>query len=175
MSGPSGKRGRGVPAAGWITALLGAGCLAAALPIAGAALSRLPGDAVLADLRAGAEPGSADLHRLAESRRRAADWRSDPRDAAARALAQIVLAERAGARGRDRLCAAERALNAVLADAPADPYAWTRLALVRWRLGRSSGAVTAALDAARRTGPHSARLYPVQRALTARLRERPDG
>jgi hypothetical protein len=150
-----------VPAAGWITALVGAGCLAAALPIAGAALSRLPGDAVLADLRAGAEPGSAELHRLADSRRRAADWRSDPRDAAARALAQIVLAERAGARGRDR--------------APADPYAWTRLALVRWRLDRSSGSVAAALDAARRTGPHSARLDPVQRALTARLQERPDG
>ncbi len=175
MSEPSVERGRGAHAAGWITALMGAGCLALALPIAGAALSRLPGDAVLADLRAGEAPGSADLYRLAKSRLRAADWRSDPRDAAAHALVQIVLAERAGSRDPARLRVAERALIAVLADAPADPYAWTRLALVRWRLGRSLGSTEAALDAARRTGPHSARLNPLQRALTARLQERPDG
>jgi hypothetical protein len=175
MSAPRRESGRGARAAGWITALLGAGCLALALPIAGAALSRVPGDAVLADLRAGAAPGSADLHRLAESRLRAADWRSDPRDAAARALAQLVLAERAGSRDPARLRVSERALTAALAAAPADPYAWTRLALVRWRLDRPSGSVAAALDAARRTGPHSARLGPLQRALTARLQERPDG
>ena len=174
MSEPRVQAGRGVRAAGWITALMGAGCLALALPIAGAALSRLPGDAVLADLRAGEAGGSADLRRLADSRLLAARWRSDPRDAAARALAQIVLAERAGTNDPARLRAAESNLTAALAAAPADPYGWTRLALVRWRLDRSAGSVAAALDAARRTGPQSARLGALRRALMARLQERPD-
>jgi hypothetical protein len=169
---PSGGRNR---LAGAIAVLLGAGLLALALPVAGAALTRLPGDAVLADLRAGEVRGSGDLTRLAESRRRAADWRRDPRDAAERAFAQLLLAERAGVQGRARLRAAERALTAALRAAPADPYAWTRLALVRWRLDRPAASVRAALEAARRTGPNSVRLSPLRRALTARLQEGADG
>jgi hypothetical protein len=165
---------RSVRLAGGLTALMGAACLALAVPVAGAALSRLPGDSVLADLRAGAVVGSAELDRLSESRRRAADWRRDPRDAADLALARMLHAERAGTDGRARLRQAERALMSALGAAPADPYAWTRLALVRWRLDRSAGSVRAALDAARRTGPHSARLAPLRRALTARLPEPPD-
>jgi len=163
--------------AGAASLALGLGLLALALPVAGAALSRLPGDRVVHDLRAGTGVTAADLGRLADSRRAAAGWRADPRDAAELALAQLLLAERAGPdrpTGAARLRAAERALTAGLASAPADPYAWTRLALVRWHLGRPAATVRAALAAARTAGPAARRLLPVQRALAARLTRTPD-
>jgi hypothetical protein len=158
-------RARLVGAAGL---LLGAGLLALALPVAGAALSRVPGDAVLRELRAGTAVDTPALRRFADSRRAALTWRDDPRDRAELALAALLLAERADA-GRAPLLAAERALTAALRAAPADPYAWTRLALVRWRLDRPVDRVRAALDAARATGANNARLRDVQAALAARL------
>ena len=78
--------------AGAASLALGLGLLALALPVAGAALSRLPGDRVVHDLRAGTGVTAADLGRLADSRRAAAGWRADPRDAAELALAQLLLA-----------------------------------------------------------------------------------
>jgi hypothetical protein len=159
--------------AGAAAVLLGVALLALAGPVAGAALSRLPGDAVLQDLRAGTARPPADLQRLLDSRATAGRWRDDPRDLTERALAQVLMAELLFAKARDagpaRLRAAERDLTAALGAAPADPFAWTRLALVRWRLGRPDRSIRAALDAARTTGPQSRRLQPVQRALAARL------
>lgn len=159
---------------GAATLLLGAGWLALAVPVTVAALARLPGEAVLRDLRAGQAVATAELHVLADSRRAAARWRVDPRDRAELALAALLLAERADAAGGDaargrQLRAAERELSLALGAAPADPYAWSRLALVRWRLDRPARSVRAALAAAQRTGPRVRRLQPLHRALDARI------
>lgn len=159
--------------------LVGAGLVALALPIAAAALTRLPGDGVLRALRTDDPVTPADLERLADSRQAAWRWRTDPRDRAEFALARLLQAERAapthdGADG-DKLRAAEAALTIALGTAPGDPYGWTRLALVRWRLGRPAPRVEAALAAARTTGPRVRRLRPLRRALAARLTAAPDG
>jgi len=55
-------------AAGAAMLLVGAGLVALALPIAAAALTRLPGDGVLRALRTDDPVTPADLERLADSR-----------------------------------------------------------------------------------------------------------
>jgi len=78
---------------------------------------------------------------------------------ARRGLAWLVLGDWA---------AAERSFGSALARAPADPVAWTRLALVRHRLGRAPDAVAAALGLALRTGPRVAHLAPLRGELALR-------
>jgi hypothetical protein len=150
-------------------ALAGAGLLGLAVPVLGAAVVRLPGDPVIHALRDGAAVDRPDLHRLADSRRAARAWRLDARDLTDLAMAEAWLAEartvRGGAPPRVRLLAAEQALAQAIRLRPADPYAWTRLAVVRHALDRPMAEVAAALEGARRTGPNTRRLE----ALRARL------
>lgn len=180
------RRQRPVPTpgarpAGAAAMLVGMALMILALPGLGAALSRIPGDPVLQDLRAGTPVAPAALWRLHDSRTAALRWRADARALAERALVDALRADTpafgpgTGATGAARLRAAERDLTAALGAAPADPYTWTRLALIRWRLGRPAASVQAALDAARITGPHNRRLRPLQHALAARLSGAPDG
>ncbi|WP_156092491.1 hypothetical protein [Rhodovibrio salinarum] len=173
MPDARGARGR-ARRTGLAALLLGVGLLALAVPITGAALSRLPGDAVLRDLRADKAVGVRALNRLIDSRQMAGRWREDPRDLGDLVLAYLLLAERP-AGDPAHLLAAEQTVTAALRAAPADPYGWTRLALVRWQLGRPAESIRAALNAACTTGPNSTRLKAIQQALRAKFPAAPDG
>jgi hypothetical protein len=152
--------------------LLGAGAtaLAAGLLIAeagrltAAAVLRLPGDGVLHQVQARAPVPPADLRRLIASRSAARAWQARPGDAKVLALAQLLLDGPAAAGP------AARRLGDALAAAPADPYAWARLALVRLHLEAPAQARAARAMAAR-TGPRApglARAYAgLDRALAA--------
>jgi hypothetical protein len=117
--------------------------------VTAAAVSRLSGDAVLHRVQTRAHAVSpAGLRRLIDSRNAARAWQARPEDARVVALAQLLLDGPAAA------APAARRLGAALAAAPADPYAWTRLALVRLHLGAPVQARAARAMAAR-TGPRA--------------------
>lgn len=150
--------------------LAGALLLALALPIAGASLIRLPAGPVLEDIRAGKAVSAPALRRARAILRRALAWREQPRGYFDLALLHLATAQSAGDDRRNRhLRAAERALLRGLALAPVKPAAWSRLALVRYRLARPSSDVVAALRLAIATGPDETALAPARAELILRL------
>lgn len=91
-----------------------------------------------------------DILRITEART------ADAATQARRALALLAL-------NRDRPAA--RALTAALRQAPADPAGWTRLALVRHRIGAAPERIAQALAMALRTGPRTHHLAPIRAEL----------
>lgn len=144
----------------------GTALLALALPLAAAELARLPAASVQRAVQQG-EPVVAD--RLAQwlvAEGIALNWRAEAEGRLRRAMAQIVLAESAPpAAAPGHLRAAEDALQRGLRRAPGSATGWTRLALVRHRLGDSPEAVADALERGVRLAPRNAKLAPIRAEL----------
>jgi len=147
-----------------VGAVLGLALLAEALPIAAAAIARLPGDAVLQDLRRGAPVPRAALDRVAGSRERALAWRERPADRAVLGLVHLLRADRAAGDPTAHLQAAASQLRRGLRGNPADPHAWVRLALAQARLG-DAPAAAGALRMSERTGANVPELQQTRSAL----------
>ena len=160
-----GRAGRLGILAGALAIAAGLALVAAAVPLAGSGLAEVPGNAVLRHLHGG-NPGPTALRRLIRSREASLTWRETGRAAKELGLARMMLAESAPEPERAAEYAlAERALLRGLALAPVDPYAWTRLALVRMALARPPEEVARALGPALASGPNEqALLRPTARA-----------
>lgn len=149
-------------AIGAVAAAAGAGMLALAVPIAGAGLAELPGNAVLKRLHH-ETPGAPALRRLIRSREVSMVWRETARTATDLALARMMLGER-GARAApfgSPLALAEAELVKGLGLAPMNPYGWMRLVRVRTGLRLADGEIAPSLGLAIHTGPREARLEPL--------------
>ena len=91
----------------------------------------LSGDPVLSAIEKGREVSADELRRLILSRQRGLTWADSGPARVELAIAQILLAERevgGGARYHELMQQAVASLRDGLAQAPADPFAWTRLA-----------------------------------------------
>ncbi|WP_147274811.1 hypothetical protein [Ferruginivarius sediminum] len=150
--------------------LIGAALLALALPIAVASLAWLPARPAVEEIRRGSPPSTVRLRHSIATERMALRWREDGHGRFRLALAHLALAGRAGVAGANRhLQAAERELVRGLSLAPANAQAWTRLALVRYRLSRPAPTIVEALDLSIRTGPTERGLAPARAELILRL------
>ena len=160
-----GGQRRGGRVVGALAAAVGLALVAAAALLAGSGLAEVPGNSVLKHLHDGSA-GTHALRRLIGSREASLAWRETGGAAKELGLARMMLAASLPEAARAREYAlAERALLRGLALAPVDPYAWTRLALVRMAQGRPPGEVAPALGQALASGPNeSALLRPTARA-----------
>jgi O-antigen ligase len=114
----------------------------------------LPGNHVLRAIEDGRSPGSRDLRILAASREHSLTWVDASRGHADLALAKLLLEESSEGASRGVYVAeATRNLEASLALAPADPYAWTRLAFGEILAAAPARRVLPLLRMAVRTGP----------------------
>ena len=149
-------------AIGAMAAAAGAAMLALAVPVAGAGLAEVPGNAVLERLHHEA-PAAPALRRLIRSREISMAWRETARAATDLALARMMLGERgAGAEPPGRqLALAEAELVKGLGLAPMNPYGWMRLVRVRMTLRHPGGEIAPALGLAIHTGPRETRLEPL--------------
>ncbi len=148
---------------------LGITLITASVPLFMADLLLIPGNGTLGRLQRG-EPVSAQaLERLVESRRDSLSWHEKGQVWTDLGLAHRELANTLADEPRARhLEEAESALRRGLSMAPADPYAWMRLALVMLERVGPSEPVARALSAALATGRHERRL--VRPALVTGLR-----
>lgn len=154
-----GRAGRSGILAGALSIVVGLAVVAAAGSLAGSGLAEVPGNSILRHLHGG-NPGPTALRRLIRSREASLAWRETGRTAKELGLARMVLAESAPAAERARQYAlAERTLLRGLALAPVDPYAWTRLALVRIALARPPEEVAHTLGPALASGPNEEALF----------------
>ncbi len=119
----------------WFAAIatfaLGAVLIALSVPRSLSAFALLPGGPILSAIQQGNEVTGAELDTLAKAQESAATWSASGRVRTDLALAWLMRAEAAGfktARGKALLRDAHRALQEGLSLAPANPYAWLRLA-----------------------------------------------
>ncbi len=160
------------PDSGWrgiimpvMLALLGAGLLALAVPRAVAALVSLPGGPVLARVQAMEPVGPEALDILIGAEDAALAWVDSGRRRTDRALA-LLLRARQGDAVRDKFLADSVAgLRSGLARAPANSFAWTRLAYAETTLNGPSPASASALRMGLITAPHEPRLLMVRLEL----------
>jgi O-antigen ligase len=128
--------------------------LVLALPRIAAETLLLPGNHVLRAIEDGRASGPRDLRILAASREHSLSWADAARVHADLALAKLLLEESSqGTSNGVRITEATRNLEASLALAPADPYAWTRLAYGEILAGAPARRVLPLLRMAVRTGP----------------------
>jgi hypothetical protein len=126
-----------------------------------AELVMLPGNAMLDAIDHGQTITTADLRILQRSRERAPGWTDSGRARLELAAADILLAQRevgGGARYHELMDAALQALGDSLSRAPADPYAWTRLAYARLADGETAERVVPILAMAIEAAPVEATL-----------------
>ena len=135
-----------------------------AVPRLVAALYLLPGDPGMTLLNSGQLPSAAAYERVIGSRRAAAAWVAEPSTRTDLGVAFLSLAQASIGRRGLLLTEAERELQASLADAPADPHAWTYLAFIHTATGDHARAVRA-LHLALRTGPYEPELVLTRSAL----------
>ena len=121
--------------------------------------SMLPGDPVLDTIQRGVEVPSSDLEDLASSREAALGWIESGRAWTDLGLAQVRLAERAGLDGGRRLLdESVTSLRRGLALAPANSFAWARLAYAELGRRGPSTTVTEALKMSMLTASYEPRL-----------------
>jgi hypothetical protein len=109
---------------------------------------------VLRAIADGRSPGPRDLRILAASREHSLTWADAARAHADLALAKLLLEESSQGTSRGvHIAEATRNLQASLALAPADPYAWTRLAYGAILAAAPARRVLPLLRMAVRTGP----------------------
>ncbi len=165
-----GLRHRGSRVSGLAALCGGLALLALAVPLAAAELARLPGASALRALQNGEAVGEDRLHRWLTVEGVALAWRPDAPGHFRRALAQMALAETAPAWAvAGHLWTAEDALLRGLRMAPGSALGWSRLAVVRYRLGAEPESVAAALERAVRLAPEERQLAPVRAELALRL------
>ncbi len=119
----------------------------------------LPGDPVLNAIQSGDDVRDSELEDLASSRAAALGWIESGRAWTDLGLAQMRLANKAGLDGGRRLLEESvSSLRRGLALAPANSFAWARLAYVELARGGPSTAVTEALNMSMLTAPYEPRL-----------------
>ena len=135
--------------------------LVLAVPRTFVSVVTLPGLHVLNAIQNDAEFSREDLQVLSRGLERASAWIDSGRIETDQGLAQLRLARTAGYRseeGRRFLDEAGESLRRGLARAPANPFAWARLAFVRLAKDGPSKAVTEALVMSMKTGADDPRL-----------------
>lgn len=144
-----------------ISGLCAAALLALAVPRFLAALTLLPSAPTLERLQGLRPVDTGALERLIRNQRRALVWQSSGRTWTDLGLAQLLIAERLpddDPRARQRFEAARQALVEGLSVAPANPFAWSRLAYAQAVLDGWTPDAVAALRMAFITGPYEPRL-----------------
>ena len=146
---------------GAVTALAAVLLIVLAVPRLLAAVTVLPSAPTLNRLQSLETVKTRDLERLVRNQSRALVWRAGGRTWTDLGLAQLMLAERLGQgdpRGREMFIGARQALTEGLSVAPANPFAWSRLAYAEAVLAGWSEPATSALRMAFITGPNEPRL-----------------
>lgn len=146
--------------AGLIAAVIAAAVLIYAAMFAKPAWEFAQAEPQYADVARGKLGSVVELDALTQALR-ASPWRADLSRAA---LVQMLTAQQTGLesfRATTRLSAAQRDLRLGLAAAPADVFAWTRLAVSEARLGNQAKA-GAALAMALRVAPNERKLVAMQ-------------
>ena len=146
---------------GVVTGFGAALLIALAVPRLLAALTVLPSAPSLVRLQSLEPVKTGDLERLVRNQRRALIWLAGGRTWTDLGLAQLLIAERLGdadPRSQHLFAAARQALAEGLAVAPANPFAWSRLAYAEAVLSGWSEGATNALRMAFITGPYEPRL-----------------
>jgi hypothetical protein len=120
-------------ALGWgiLFAGLAAFLLAAGVPRLLAALAMLPGDPALAEIESGTPVDTTALDLLIDGRQVARRYVADPRLNTDIALAELLHIDQQAVGDRERRALVDRAVNQLrlgLAAAPANSFAWARLA-----------------------------------------------
>lgn len=144
-----------------ITAACAAGLLALAVPRVLAEVTLSASAGTLQRIQNLRPVETAELERLIRNQRRALVWQPSGRTWTDLGLAQLLIAERLprdDPRSREQFEAAKRALIEGLSLAPANPFAWARLAYAEAILSGWTRPATAALRMAFITGPHEPRL-----------------
>ncbi len=149
-------------------ALMGAGLLALAGPRAVAALVSLPGGPVLARVQAMEPVRSEALDVLIGAEDAALAWVDSGRRRTDRALALLLRARQQDAADNEFLADSLTGLKAGLARAPANAFAWTRLAYAETLLNGPSPAAAAALRMSLVAAPYEPRLLTVRLELCLR-------
>jgi hypothetical protein len=135
---------------------LGGVLLFLSIPRLVAEVVMLPGNRVLAAIQNGTVPSDRGLEILAASRERAFSWSDAGSLRIDFALAQLLTTRKLlGGSPEDhrRVATAIQSLREGLARAPADPYAWTRLAYVSVSEAEPARRVVPLLEMAIRTAP----------------------
>lgn len=146
---------------GVVTGIGAALLIALAAPRLLASLTVLPSASTLSRLQNLEAVETTDLQRLVRNQRRALVWQAAGRTWTDLGLAQLLLAERLGdkdPRSGPRFSAARQALIEGLSVAPANPFAWSRLAYAEAVLSGWSERAVNALRLAFITGPYEPRL-----------------
>jgi hypothetical protein len=134
--------------------VLAATILVLAVPRLAAETLRLPGNHVLRAIEDGQSPSPRDLRILAASREHSLSWADAARAHADLGLAKLLIEESSQGTSRGvHIAEATRNLEASLSLAPADPYAWTRLAYGAILAAAPARHVLPLLRMAVRTGP----------------------
>lgn len=141
--------------------MLAVALLALAVPRLVAAITLLPSAHALDRLQSMRPVPTYNIERLIRSQRRALVWQPSGRTWTDLGLAQLLLAERSpddDARAMARFEDAHRALVEGLSTAPANPFAWSRLAYAEAVLDGWTPQAIASLRMAFITGPFEPRL-----------------
>ncbi len=144
-----------------VSSSLGILLLVLAVPRLYAELMLLPGNPVIAAIENDETITAGDLKRLMLSRERALDWTQSGQARLELAVAEILLAQRevgGGARYHALMRQALQAIRESLAQAPSDPFAWTRLAYARLAEDQTAERVVPVLAMAIRIAPVEATL-----------------
>ena len=150
------KRSRVAGLAGALALFGAAGWLAtAAAPRVASSLASLPAESALAREQRGRPPSAAERRGAIRSLEAGVSLRETGRLRTDLALLRLLLLDRQAAIRIERdLPGIRDELRRGLALAPANPYAWTRLAAVDAALGTDMPRARSALGLAFRTGPH---------------------
>lgn len=152
---------------GVIIGLVSLGLLAWAVPRTLSAFVMAPSAPVLRKLQNFQTVEMEELETVVTAQRDGLTWSSRGRTLTDLGLAQLLIAERledGGAAKREEITAAIASLKSGLALAPANPYAWTRLAYALYQVDGWTPEAMSALRLAFATAPYDPRL------LLSRLR-----
>jgi len=145
-------RRRWLPAA--VIATAAAALIAMAVPRVVAGILLIPGDPILRRVLERKPVSATELERLAESRRAALNWHARGRTGTDLGLALLLRAERMRIVVAERdLVPARAALAAALAQAPASPHGWLRLAILERLATGDTVAVARLVEMSMLTGP----------------------
>ena len=139
-----------------LSLFLGGLLLVVSLPRALTDFLELPGNRVLAMMKRGDLPSDRDLEILAASRRSVMRWSASGELRIDLAWAQLMATRKevsGGPQYHQQAAAAIQSLREGLARAPADPYAWTRLAYVSMSEAEPGRRIVPLLEMAIRTAP----------------------
>ena len=148
--------------------LSGAVLLVGAVPRTIAALAMLPGGPVLREIQNLRPVGRDDLEILIASQRRGLRFGESGRKWTDLGLAQLLLAREQGVRGGIKIEMVSQAIASLetgLAPAPANPFAWTRLAYAHSLMTGPSPSVASALHMALLTARYEPRLLFIRLEL----------